>query len=127
MRAYVAGPMTGWPYFNRPMFDRVAEWLKARGFDVVNPCDQHWNDETDERFADPLGRPMRLRKFYMQHDLPLLMECDAIVLLPEWEMSEGASLEQHCARVCGLAEAVWDEKNTTVWWTRLNAEVLIRA
>lgn len=116
--------MTGRPYFNRPMFDRVAEWLRARGHEVVNPCDQYWNDETDARFADPMGRPTKPRRFYMQHDLPLLMECDAIVLLPEWETSKGAGLEQHCAAVCELAEGRWDERENTVWWHRLNAEAI---
>lgn len=124
MRIYVAGPMTGVPFFNRPLFDEVSEWLRVRGHEVVNPCDQEWNEETRERFADPMGRPTMPRSYYMRRDLPLLMECEAIVLLPGWEQSVCAPVERHVAEVCGLAMGLWEPKESTVYWTKLNDMLL---
>ena len=36
---YIAGPMSGIPYFNFPAFDTAKAFLILQGWDVVSPAD----------------------------------------------------------------------------------------
>jgi Domain of unknown function (DUF4406) len=91
-RIYIAGPMTGHPYFNYPAFNREADRLRALGYQVENPAEN----------PEP---PCKTWTGYMRMALAQLVKCDAIVLLPKWEMSRGALLEHKVAGSLGLA--VW--------------------
>lgn len=88
-RVYVAGPMTGLPELNFPLFHRVTAELRARGALVVNPAELNPDPTAD--WTD-----------CMRADLKALVDCDAIVLLPGWEKSRGATLEHHVASKLGL-------------------------
>lgn len=88
-RTYISGPMTGLPAFNFPAFHAKAAELRALGLDVVNPA------EHDEAPDLPWAA-------YLRKDIRLLMDCDAIHLLPGWSRSRGARLEHHIARELGF-------------------------
>lgn len=77
---YLSGPMTGILDFNFPMFDRVAATLRHRGWRVVSP-------------ADFGHKPGDTWESHLQRDLFLVGQCDALVQLPGWEESKGATLE----------------------------------
>lgn len=85
MRIYVAGPMTGLPEYNLPAFAAATLELQSLGHDAVNPGHRGvipgytWQD-------------------YMRDALRLLLDCDAVALLPGWESSDGARLEVRLAR-----------------------------
>jgi hypothetical protein len=89
-RIYIAGPMTGFPELNFPAFHAAtAEW-RAKGWHVENPAEIN---------ADP-------KKGWnecMRADIPRLVTCDAIYLLPGWKLSRGARIEAHIARELGMA------------------------
>lgn len=85
MRIYIAGPMTGIPEFNYPAFHTAKADLLAAGFEVRSPADH------------ALGAHL-VWADYMRKDIPWLLECDAVAVLPGWEGSRGASLEIHIAR-----------------------------
>lgn len=89
MRVYVAGPMSGLPLHNYPAFNATTDRLRAAGIDAVNPAENGLPDtaEWDE---------------HMRADIAQLVTCDAIVLLPGWEWSKGATLEHHIANALGL-------------------------
>lgn len=89
MRIYVAGPMTGIPDLNFPLFHATAARLRAEGHDVVNPAEIN---------ADPAAGWITC----MRADIRELVTCDAIYLLPGWELSRGARLEEHIARSLGF-------------------------
>ena len=89
MRIYVSGPMTGHPELNFPAFHAKAKELRAQGFDVCNPAD---HDEV----------PNQSWAFYLRKDIRLLMDCQALHLLPGWASSRGARLEHHIARELGM-------------------------
>ena len=89
-RIYIAGPMTGHSDHNFPAFHAAAERLRNASWDVVNPA---------ENFA---GRTDLPRETYLRADVGLLVQCDAITLLPGWEESRGAKLEYLLARELGL-------------------------
>ncbi len=84
-RLYLAGPMSGYAEHNFPEFNRVAALLRAEGHEVFNPAEN----------AD--GGVQRPRSFYMRRDIPALMDCDAIAVLPNWQQSRGACLEMWIA------------------------------
>lgn len=88
-RIYVAGPMTGYPDLNFPLFHSVAAELRARGLDVVNPAEL--NADPTKGWHD-----------CMRVDIRELVTCDAILMLPGWEKSKGATLERHIAKALEL-------------------------
>lgn len=86
---YIAGPMTGIEHLNFPAFHRAAASLRAHGYEVVNPAEIN---------ADPTAK----WEDCMRADIAELVKCHAIVLLPGWEKSRGASLEAHIAHALGM-------------------------
>lgn len=88
-RVYVAGPMTGLPDLNFPAFLSRASLLRARGAHVENPAEI--NPDPGMDWADA-----------MRQDIPRLLTCDTIDLLPGWEKSRGATLEYHIAQSLGM-------------------------
>lgn len=80
MRVYISGPMTGIKDFNYPLFNCVAENLRAKGVDVENPAEGDFKKEMS--WED-----------YMKLAIGKLVKCDSILMLPGWEKSKGARLE----------------------------------
>lgn len=90
---YLAGPMRGIPEYNFPAFHEAARVLRARGYRVDNPAER---DEA--RGFDPANDEAQPLAYYMQDDLPAVCRSDAVVVLPGWESSRGATLEVLVAR-----------------------------
>lgn len=89
MRLYVAGPMSGMPELNFPAFHAESARLRALGFEVTNPAEIN---------ADPASGWLAC----MRADIPELVLCDGVALLPGWQKSRGASIEERLARDLGL-------------------------
>lgn len=96
MRIYIAGPMSGLPDFNYPMFQKAVDVLKEAypDWEIISPHD------LDETWGS-VEKGWTWRE-YMQRDLKILVHCDAIALLPGFMTSKGARLEHHVARELGL-------------------------
>ena len=89
MRAYIAGPMTGYPEHNFPAFFKAEEFLKEKFpyGTFVNPAKLDMDvPPGDLRWED-----------CMRRDIRALVDMTDIVLLPGWEKSRGANLENHIA------------------------------
>jgi hypothetical protein len=82
MKIYLAGPMTGIEELNFPLFNAETARLRALGHTVTNPAEVQ--PDKSAQWID-----------CMLADIPALMQCDAIALLPGWEASKGARIE-HC-------------------------------
>ncbi|WP_434642488.1 DUF4406 domain-containing protein [Achromobacter piechaudii] len=78
MRTYLAGPITGHPDFNFPLFHADARRLRTTGYDVVNP-------------AEINVAPATCRKDCTRAGMAELVKCDAIAMLPGWQQSRGAN------------------------------------
>lgn len=89
MRVYVAGPMTGLPQLNFPAFHAAAARLRAQGHEVISPAEIN------------IPHPGTWLQA-MRADIPELVKCDAIAMLPGWASSKGARLEHHIAMQLGL-------------------------
>ena len=98
---YVAGPMSGLPEFNYPAFNAAADALRGRGHSVLNPVD------VEERNPTP-GVPQDW-DWYMRHALRMVLDSDAVALLPGWEKSRGATLEHQVATALRLDVRPIDE------------------
>ena len=81
-KIYIAGPMSGLPGFNRPAFHRAAAHIVRRGNVALNPA----------ILPDGLEQAE-----YMDICLAMLRCADAILMLPSWQTSSGATAEYHYA------------------------------
>jgi hypothetical protein len=88
MRVYVSGPMTAYPDLNRAAFVEATDRLTALGHTPVDPGTTEVPDQTWAA--------------YLRADLHLLLDCDALAVLPGWEASRGACLEVHVAHALGM-------------------------
>ena len=90
MRIYLAGPMTGYPMFNFPLFDKQRDFLKGLGHDVISPADLDreagFNPIFDCADADFMTKAI-LR------DLTAITTVEALALLPGWDKSRGVKVE----------------------------------
>ena len=89
--------MSGHDLYNFPAFFEAEEFLKGQGWKVVNPARLDMNLGFDPEIDEPMTH-----EAYMKRDIPLLVGCDAIALLPFWQTSQGAKAELHVALICGL-------------------------
>lgn len=97
MRVYIAGPMTGLPEYNFPAFNAAAAAWREAGWEVLNPAES-FEGRTDLPYEE-----------YVDHDIDLLVTCDAIAVLPGWNgaNARGSVWERAIARKL-LRIAVYD-------------------
>src|ERR1019366_749867 len=79
-RVYVSGPMSIIPGGNLEAFHEASDRLREAGYFVVSPAEM--NSVKEQTWEE-----------YLEKDLILLLNCDGIALLPQWEDSRGAKLE----------------------------------
>lgn len=109
MRYYLAGPMSGRPKFNYPLFDSVAKELRSYGMDVQSPAEMDLPEVRKAALASKDGMMAAFNKVsnetwgdFLARDVKLIADSlDAIILLPEWETSKGARLEAFVSINCG--------------------------
>lgn len=103
-RIYISGPMSGYEDLNIPAFNRAAAFLRAQGWDAVNPGEFIQNTEA-------VDQPSTLtRAEYLRKDIHELSTCDAIYLLKGWRRSVGANIELQVATFLNLevhSELMW--------------------
>lgn len=114
-KVYLSGPMSGITMFNYPMFDAAATMLRKQGFDVVNPTETDSAEMREFSMTSKDGNTRGMPESWLDlitHDLRLLIDkaqgIDAIVMLPGWERSEGASLEKAVAETVGITVLFWN-------------------
>lgn len=102
MKIYIAGPMTGYPKYNFPMFDEckvyLEKLLKDR-FEVISPADLNRADGIDEN--SEVDNAL-LRKIFAK-DVQEIATCDLMVMLPRWQLSCGAKIEYQIAHYLGIS------------------------
>lgn len=87
LKIYIAGPMTGYPDYNRTAFFSKAKELMEEGHIVLNPA------------LLPAGL---CQSEYMDICLAMVRSADAIYLLKGWDVSAGARAEHALAEKLGL-------------------------
>ena len=88
IRIYVSGKITG-DRFYRKKFYNAYDQLKAAGFIIVElpmhavPRSKGWLND-------------------MREALRLMLKCDAVAMLPDWEESKGSKIERQLALDLGI-------------------------
>jgi len=81
---YLCGPMAGVDdEHNHPAFHAAATQLRSRGYVIINPAEY--------------GNMVRGWQECMKRDTHALLWCNAVIVLPGWERSKGATLEANLA------------------------------
>lgn len=107
---YIAGPMTGLPQFNIPLFERVARELRGQGLKVISPVELDSQYIREEAIASPDGAMPASGKIggetwgeILGRDVRVIADqIGGVVALPGWEDSRGARLEVFVAMLCKL-------------------------
>ena len=87
--AYVAGKITGLPIGEvKQKFNTISSELANKGYEVVKPL----AITDDSRTWDDAVRS----------DIKLMLECDEVHMLPDWQESRGAQLERDIALRLGM-------------------------
>lgn len=88
-RIYLAGPMTGIPDFNYPLFNLVAARLRDMGHFVLNPAE--------------LNPPDVTYRAALSVDLAwIIAHAELLALLPGWESSRGVAVELPLAKALDI-------------------------
>jgi hypothetical protein len=115
-KIYVSGPMRNVDDYNFPIFYHVSAMLQMWGYDVVNPAAMDIADRRAEWNWD-LRQVILDNSFTMEaalaRDFREILDCDAIVLLPGWQNSEGANKELQFGIAIGLPAFEW-QHNTPI-------------
>lgn len=100
---YIAGPMSGYPFFNFPTFFAKQKELEAQGWTVWNPANKDSEGEVQLSKAFETGDDKILisegwdfKDAYLW-DITKIIEGNAIYMLPGWEASAGARGEHAVA------------------------------
>lgn len=105
---YLAGPMSGLPQFNYPLFYSAAEKLRANGYDVKSPAEMDTPAMQAAAMASPDGNLASLEKTtgetwgdVLAKDVKLISDhiTGGIIVLPNWFKSRGARLEVMVAKL----------------------------
>ncbi len=88
LRIFLSGPMTGYENFNFDRFNFIENVLKQYGVDVVNPvhiCKKYKKDDVlnDKAVFDKMIAEQQEAE----------KTCNAILLLHDWQYSNGVKLE----------------------------------
>lgn len=99
MRVYMSGPISGLDReVARKLFTDAAVELAARGHEPVDPFDI----PNDPGCDCPPEVANHLWACCLRKDIRVLVDCDAILMLPGWPASPGARLELMVASSVGL-------------------------
>lgn len=105
---YLAGPMSGHPQFNIPLFTKAAALLRSMGYNIVNPCELDSAPIRDACLASEDGKPsddLPSWGVLLGRDVCVVADmCDGIIFLPGWSRSRGALLEATTALFTGKKE-----------------------
>ena len=106
MKIYIAGPMTGIADFNYPAFNVAEQILLLQGHKVFNPVHSEKENTGEYQQQD--------WNWYLRNAIKLLVDADAICLLPMWHKSQGANLEVHIAKSLGMPLMMLDFNDNLV-------------
>lgn len=111
-RAYIAGPMRGYPMFNFPAFKLATKLWTLYDYDITSPADMDEAVDGLDPIADPEGAAAKAGAIpmdeFVRRDVEVIMSLDpaqgdCLIMLPGWRKSVGAQAEYRLAKWRGLA------------------------
>lgn len=99
-KVYLSGPITSLPIEDaRRIFESAEDFIELLGHTAVNPMKNGLSPESTW-------------EEHMKKDLPMLLECDTICMLPNFRESKGAMLELDVAIALGMGTLTY----TPAFW-----------
>ena len=89
MTVYISGPISAYLPACVPIFATAAELLRSRGYSVINPLELPHNHD-------------KQRQSFMLECITCLVNCDAIYILDNYELSKGTRVDIYIARYLEL-------------------------
>lgn len=112
---YLAGPMSGIPQFNIPLFDQVSGKLRGMGYTIISPAELDDPVTRKAALASPDGAPGsgstngETWGDFLSRDVKLVADkITGIIFLPDWTKSRGAKLEAFVGLLTGKQFAIWN-------------------
>ncbi len=95
-KVYISGKITGLPKAEyEALFNAAEAKLRAKGCEVMTPL----RIKPDAEEIDPARHTeAEIWEAHLKADIRELLKCHAIYMLPNWELSEGATLEHSIAQ-----------------------------
>jgi hypothetical protein len=110
---YLSGAISGEPDLGKPLFDSVANELRAAGHTVCNPHDfdrEHGVKSSDAVFG---GSNNMLRRQVLLRDCAFICnEAQMVVALSSWKRSRGSRMEIALAKAIGIPVRYLREKRS---------------
>jgi hypothetical protein len=112
---YLAGPMSGVPQFNFPLFESVSEKLRERGYNIISPHELDSDQVKKAALKSVDGKLINGKVAgeswgkVLARDIQVVAdEVHGVVFLPGWHGSRGARLEALCAILCNHEFHFWN-------------------
>lgn len=100
-KMYLSGPMTKRPNY-REEFSAWEEVLREWGYDVFNPVYLSDYMIAKNGLTDSNAWDKKYRNLFLKEDVKSMLECDEVLMLPDWKTSRGAKLEHKVAKLLGM-------------------------
>ena len=99
-KIYLSGKMTGLQDFGKEHFDNAEKTLKELNPDCIifNPI------KISKQIANRLNKEIEDIEYhtFLKEDLKILLECDEVLMLENWQDSNGAIIEHNLAKDVGI-------------------------
>lgn len=99
---YLSGAMTGLPELNYPNFNGVARALREAGHTVYNPAEYCRDKRIDVK-------DFPVKRAFAEYCRYICLNTDTVVMLPDWENSNGARAEYFLAKSVGCQIVLWPD------------------
>jgi hypothetical protein len=89
LKYYLSGAISyqaNFKYYSKSYEDKLRYWGIT---DIFNPDETEWPENVKWETC-------------LKYNLKIIVDCDVLVLLPNWKKSRGAKLEVHVAKALGI-------------------------
>ena len=113
----------------RQKFAKAEEMLKAKGYEVFNPCDERWQNTLKREYENDqyvnsawlIGEFPDFYAYVLLRDLMVLSTKDAVYMLDDWMDSPGSATERRFAMATGKTILFQNRQNARSylreeWW-----------
>lgn len=101
MKIFISGPMSAHGNYNFPLFDHVAQILRAAGHEVFNPADHAREKLGSLEYIQKMDKAERDYAFRTQlfpdEITWICREATGLIMLAGWEHGAGARIERQVA------------------------------